>query len=83
MVAGHAMLAQMDLPIDEAYKKMNDDSTSVAGNFISAATGCMTVFVRRHLDLKIEDGVTIKIMVPNLLSITLPFFTGAPGQTGN
>ncbi len=43
--------------------------------------GCMNVFVKRHLGLRMEDGTPITIKVPDVLNVKLPFFTGqVPGK---
>lgn len=75
MVASHAMFAEVDANKAEGYKKMHDDQTYIARRIIDLSTGCMNIFVQRHLGLRMEDGTAITIKVPNLLDVKLPFFT--------
>ena len=76
MIAGHAMLAEVDPDVATAFGKIIADRDFVARGMIVLSTGCMNVFVKRHLGLSLTDGTPITIKVPELLSVKLPFFTG-------
>ena len=76
MVAGHAMIAEVNPDKAVGYEKMIADRDYVARRIIALSKGCMNVFVKRHLGLRMEDGTPITIKVPDLLDVKLPFFTG-------
>ena len=81
MVAGHAIIAEVNPDKAAGYEKIMTDRDYVAGHIITLSTGCMNVFVKRHLGLRMEDGTPITIKVPDLLNVELPFFTGqVPGK---
>jgi len=74
MIAVHAMLAEVNSDKAAGFEKMIDDRDYVARRIIALSTGCMNVFVKRHLGLRMEDGTPNTIKVPNLLDVKLPFF---------
>lgn len=76
MVACHAMIAEVNPDKATGYEKMIADRDYVAHRIIALSTGCMNVFVKRHLALSMQDGTPITIKVPDLLDVKLPFFTG-------
>ena len=76
MVAGYAMIAEVNPDKAAGYEKIMADRDYVARRIIALSTGCMNVFVKRHLGLRMEDGTPITIKVPDLLDVKLPFFTG-------
>ncbi len=76
MVAGHAMIAEVNPDKAAGYEKIMADRDYVSRRIIALSTGCMNVFVKRHLGLSMEDGTPINIKVPDLLDVELPFFTG-------
>ncbi len=76
MVADHAMIAEVNPDKAAGYEKIMANRDYVAGHIITLSTGCMNVFVKRHLGLRLEDGTPIIIKVPALLDVKLPFFTG-------
>lgn len=76
MIAGHAMMAEVNPDKALGYEKMNADRNYLARRIITLSTGCMNVFVKRHLGLRMEDGTPITIKVPDLFDVELPFFMG-------
>ncbi len=76
VVAGHAMIAEVNPDKAAGYEKIIADRDYVARRIIALSTGCMNVFVKRQLGLRIEDGTPITIKAPDLLDVKLPFFTG-------
>ncbi len=76
MVASHAIIAEVNPDKAAGYEKIIADRDYVARHIIALSTGCMNVFVKRHLGLRIEDGTPITIKVPDLLDVKLPFFAG-------
>ncbi len=76
MVAGHAIIAEVNLDKAAGYKKIIADRNYLASRIITLSTGCMNVFVKRHLGLRMEDGTPITIKIPDHLDVKLPFFTG-------
>lgn len=81
MVAGHAMFAEVNLDKAAGYKTIIADRDYVARRIINLSTGCMNVFVKRHLGLRVEDGTPITVKVPDLLDVALPFFTDQSPKT--
>jgi hypothetical protein len=79
MVAGHAMIAEVNADKALGYEKMMTDRHDLSRWIIALSTGCMNVFVKRHLDLNMEDGTPITIKVPDLFDVKLPFFTEQGG----
>ena len=79
MVALHAMISEVDSDEAVGYDKMMADRDHVARHIIDLSTGCMNVFIKRHLGLSMEDATPITIKVPDLLDVELPFFArGVP-----
>jgi hypothetical protein len=76
MVAGHAMIAEVNPDKATGYQKIIADRDFVTRDMIALSTGCMNVFVKRHLGLSLLDGTPITIKVPKLLDVKLPLFTG-------
>ena len=70
------MIAEINPDIAAGYENIIADRDNVARHIIALSTGCMNVFVKRHLGLRIEDGTPITIKVPDLFDVKLPFFTG-------
>lgn len=77
MVAGHAMLAEVNLDKALGYEKLIDDRNYLVRSIMALSTGCMNVFVKRHLELSMEDGTPITIKVPDLFDVKIPFFMGS------
>jgi hypothetical protein len=75
MVAGRAMIAEGNPDKAVGYEKIMADCGFVAGHIIALSTGCMNVFIKRHLRLRIEAGTPITIKVPDLFDVKLPFFS--------
>jgi hypothetical protein len=76
MVASHAISAEINPDRFKGYDKMFEDRDFLAHHIIELCTGCMSVFVKRHLGLRMEDGMPISIKVPGEFDVKLPFFTG-------
>ena len=76
MVAGRAMIAEGNPDKAVGYEKIMADCDSVARHIMALSTGCMNVFIKRHLGMSIEDGTPITIKVPDLHDVKLPFYTG-------
>ncbi len=76
MVAGHAMIDEVDPNKAAGFEKIMADRDYAACHIIALSNSCMNVFVKRHVGLRMEDATPITIKVPDLLDVKLPFFTG-------
>ncbi len=81
MIAGHAMFAEIDPNKPIGFARMIDDRNRLTGKFLDLIEGCMNVFVKRHLNLRVSNETEIRLKVPYLKELRLPYFAAPPSRT--
>lgn len=81
MIAGHALVSEIDPNKPIGLAKMIADRNRLTRNFLALIEGCMNVFVKRHLNLRLSNDTEIKLKVPHSNDVQLPYFVAPPSKT--